>query len=242
MFLFFNFLCLSWLVSAPALPLYLPLQERDVVAPPVTAPNSTSVWTVGSTQTVVWDTSGLPPYANITNRVGEVLLGHLGGGGGLNLMLNNPLAQGFNITQGSVNVVVPNVPPRTDYLVVLMGDSGNASPTFAITGGSNSTVTPGPSTTQTSSSSTGTSTGGAQSGATSTPVSNSPAPTATAQSGTTPAVTNTFTTSGSPSSITVVVQPSTSTSTSTKTSGALSMRPIGATCLSVALIISRILL
>src|SRR6266550_3715915 len=175
-------------------------------------------------------------------------------------LIDNPLAQGFNITQGSVNVVVPNVPPRTDYLVVceytrssrslwsspfalsVMGDSGNASPTFAITGGSNSTV-PSPtsgSTTQTSPPSTGTTTG-STSGAASTPGSSEPAPMTTAQSSPTPGVTNAFTTSGTPSSTTVVVPP-TSTGASTKTSGALSMRPIGATCLSVALIISGILL
>ena len=33
-------------------------------------------------------------------------------------LTDNPLAQGFNITQGSVNVTVPNVPPRNDYIIV----------------------------------------------------------------------------------------------------------------------------
>ena len=60
----------------------------------------------------------------------------------------HPLAQNFNITDGSVKIPVPNVPPRTDYFVVckfisylvisfyilaVMGDSINTSPQFAIT-------------------------------------------------------------------------------------------------------------
>ncbi|KAF8735198.1 hypothetical protein AX14_002553 [Amanita brunnescens Koide BX004] len=235
---FITFLCLSLLLTAPVHS--VPLEKRDVVAPPVTAPNSSTIWEVGTTQTVVWDTSNLPPFNQITNQIGEVLLGHLGGGG-LNLNLSGPLVQGFNISQGSVNLVVPNVPPRTDYLVVLFGDSGNTSPTFAITGGSNGTAAPSTtssSTTQSSSSSSSTptsssSTGSAQSSATSTPVSSSsPTPTPSTPS---PAV---ITPSGTPSSTTVVVEPTgTSTSTSTKTNGAISMHPIGATCLIVALII-----
>ena len=69
----------------------------------------------------------------------------------------HPLAQNFKLRDGSVDITVPNLPPRTDYLIVckfiskmliisvyifaVMGDSGNTSPQFAITG-STSTDTP----------------------------------------------------------------------------------------------------
>lgn len=41
---------ISFVAAAPA----ASLKERDVVDPPVTTPNATTVWVVGSTQTVVW--------------------------------------------------------------------------------------------------------------------------------------------------------------------------------------------
>ena len=37
--------------------------------------------------------------------VGKIVLGHLGPTGGLNLMLESPLADGFNLTDGAYNVV-----------------------------------------------------------------------------------------------------------------------------------------
>ncbi|PFH53284.1 hypothetical protein AMATHDRAFT_1355 [Amanita thiersii Skay4041] len=114
----FIFFSLLFSILAQSRPL-LPLKERDVVAPPVLSPNETSIWPIGTKQTVVWDTPPILPPEVISSPT--------------NTRIENPLAQGFNITQGRVQVVVPNVPPRTDYIVVLMGDSGNASPPFAIT-------------------------------------------------------------------------------------------------------------
>ncbi|TEB33219.1 hypothetical protein FA13DRAFT_195214 [Coprinellus micaceus] len=108
------------------------LERRDVVVPKIISPTASSVWPVGSTQTVTWDTSDFPPYNQITNKLGRVILGR-DTGDSLNLDIDHPLAQGFNITNGKVDIVVPNVPPRNDYLIVLMGDSGNTSPSFAIT-------------------------------------------------------------------------------------------------------------
>ncbi|KAF8630011.1 hypothetical protein AX15_003160 [Amanita polypyramis BW_CC] len=247
MFSLINFLFLSLLVSAPVLS--VPLKERDVVAPPVTAPNATSTWSVGSVQTVVWDTSMLPPDNEITNKIGQVVLGHLGGGG-LNLMLDNPLASGFKITQGSINVVVPNVPPRNDYIVVLFGDSGNTSPAFAITGGSASSTS---STSQSSSTSvvttstTSTTRGGTPTTTTPGSTSQSPVPTTTvtatdtAPSSTTPSSITPSSTFGSSTTVVVLTssQPSTTSATS---NGATSMHRIGATCLGAALIVSGLLL
>ncbi|GBE83128.1 hypothetical protein BKA93DRAFT_822584 [Sparassis latifolia] len=130
----------------------LPLAPRDVVAPPITYPVAGTVWTVGATETVTWDTSNLPPVANITNINGEVVLGYLTADSE-NLDFQSPLAQNFNITSGSVQIVVPDVPYRTNYILDLMGDSGNISPTFTIVGGSSSSSSAPASSTAPSSSS-----------------------------------------------------------------------------------------
>ncbi|KAI0338927.1 hypothetical protein BDW22DRAFT_1348078 [Trametopsis cervina] len=111
--------------------------KRDVVAPPVTSPIFTSVWVVGHTYKVTWDTSGLPPPANITNLKAEVILGSVDNNGQKRLNFTSPLAQGFLITAGSVDVVVPSVPSGR-YFVVLFGDSGDDSQTFTITSDSTS--------------------------------------------------------------------------------------------------------
>jgi len=119
--------------------------KRDSVSPPIIKPDASSVWPIGSTQEVTWDTSGLPANdSQITNRLGRVLLGR-DTGDSLNLDIDNPLAEGFSIRLGKISVTVPNVPPRSDYLIVLMGNSGNTSPSFAITqiaGGNNAGTPP----------------------------------------------------------------------------------------------------
>ncbi|KAF9649922.1 hypothetical protein BDM02DRAFT_3085170, partial [Thelephora ganbajun] len=101
--------------------------------PPVTYPTKGVVWHAGEKQTVLMcplcDTD-LP--VNITNPIGKVVLGWLEGPG-LNLQLNAPLAQGFPITAGKVDIVVPSqYPDRDTYIVALLGSSGNISPTFTI--------------------------------------------------------------------------------------------------------------
>ncbi|KAJ3489209.1 hypothetical protein NLI96_g2267 [Meripilus lineatus] len=137
------------LSSSSALPI---LQDkRDVVNPHITSPTAATVWTVGSKQTVTWDTSDLPPPANITNIKGKVILGFLEPDS-YNLMLDSPLAQGFSILDGSVVITIPNVPVRTNYIIALMGDSGNISPEFRIVGGSSVAASPSPSTVAPSSS------------------------------------------------------------------------------------------
>jgi len=137
----FTILCVSFLVSLVHAG---PLTMRDVFSPHITSPDAKSVWPVGTTQTVTWETKDIPPDSQLTNPNGKVVLGHLGPTGGLNLQLDNPLAQDFKLRLGQVQITVPTVPPRDDYIIVLFGDSGNASPAFAITritGGSNSTTT-----------------------------------------------------------------------------------------------------
>ncbi|CAA7269102.1 unnamed protein product [Cyclocybe aegerita] len=109
-----------------------PLSRRDVIAPKITSPDANTVWTVGSVVTVTWDTSNFPPDSQITNPIGKVILG-FDENDSLNLDFNNPLAQDFKLRDGSVQLTVPDVPPRDDYLIVLFGDSGNTSPAFVIT-------------------------------------------------------------------------------------------------------------
>ncbi|KAF5315420.1 hypothetical protein D9619_007420 [Psilocybe cf. subviscida] len=119
-----------------------PLGRRDVITPKITSPTKDSVWPVGSTQTVTWDTSDFPPVSQITNIIGKVILG-FDENDSLNLDFEHPLASNFNLTDGSVKLTVPDVQPRDDYLIVLFGDSGNTSPSFSITkisSGNNSTT------------------------------------------------------------------------------------------------------
>ncbi|TBU48548.1 hypothetical protein BD309DRAFT_1015501 [Dichomitus squalens] len=104
---------------------------NDVFSPPVTSPTAGEVWTVGSVQTVTWDTSSIP--AANQNQTGLILLGFVEDGStDEHLDIENPLASNFPIRDGAVNVTVPQVATRDDYIVVLFGDSGNASPKFTI--------------------------------------------------------------------------------------------------------------
>lgn len=73
-----------------------PLSRRDVVAPHITSPDANSVWPIGTMQLVTWcvncllppqvpaqltrplmirDTSDLPPDSQITNPIGQIILG-----------------------------------------------------------------------------------------------------------------------------------------------------------------------
>jgi len=108
--------------------------ELDVFAPPVTNPNSTTVWSVGDTQSVVWDTSGLSDEGK--NATGLLLLGFLDANdttGNEHLDIKHPLAHGFQLGIGSIDITVPNVTTRNSYLVALIGDSGDVSKPFTIT-------------------------------------------------------------------------------------------------------------
>jgi hypothetical protein len=65
------------------------------------------------------DTKDAPKQ--ITNGVGSIRLRFD------NISSPLILAKGFNILDGQVEVTVPDLDPRTDYQVVLFGDSGNFS-------------------------------------------------------------------------------------------------------------------
>ncbi|KLO11489.1 hypothetical protein SCHPADRAFT_793926, partial [Schizopora paradoxa] len=100
--------------------------------PPIISPDKTTVWVIGTQQTVTWNTSvfqGSPP----SSFSGQILLGFLNDtSGNEHLNTTNPLAAGFNITTGSATITVPDVAPGNDYIIALLGDSGNISPTFTI--------------------------------------------------------------------------------------------------------------
>ncbi|KAE9405686.1 hypothetical protein BT96DRAFT_1015411 [Gymnopus androsaceus JB14] len=133
----------------------LPLLVRDVFDPTITSPTASTVWQSGQTVTVTWDTSNIP--SQLSNPIGMVVLGFMANStDSEHLMLDSPLAQNFNISDGSVSFVVPSVVTRTDYIIALFGDSGNISPTFTIDGISASSSTT-ETTTGSSSSSSGTS-------------------------------------------------------------------------------------
>ncbi|KAI0328182.1 hypothetical protein GY45DRAFT_1210559, partial [Cubamyces sp. BRFM 1775] len=105
---------------------------RDVWSPPIIKPDAHTVWTAGTTVEVSWDTSTRP--RQVTNYDGRLVLGYLEDGDETDehLDFDHPLAEGFNLTQGHIQVRVPDVDPANDYVVILFGDSGNRSPRFTI--------------------------------------------------------------------------------------------------------------
>ncbi|CAL1705785.1 unnamed protein product [Somion occarium] len=110
-----------------ALPLHEDsLEKRDVYVPPVLYPHTGTVWKSGQRHNVTWDISN--PPVNITNRIGFILL--------RSGKFSTPvvLAHGFDILLGRIEVTVPLVLTRSDFSVVLFGDSGNFSPQFQISG------------------------------------------------------------------------------------------------------------
>ncbi|CAM0142960.1 hypothetical protein VKS41_006289 [Umbelopsis sp. WA50703] len=103
-----------------------------VYSPKILTPNSKTHWRAGQTYTVVWD----PNSAGITipdNVTGSIMLGYLENGDQYNEHLNWHLADNFKLISGSQNVTLPNdLETKASYIIVLFGDSGNASPPFTI--------------------------------------------------------------------------------------------------------------
>ncbi|KAN0118572.1 hypothetical protein V8E52_004995 [Russula decolorans] len=112
----------------------LPVMKRDVIDPPITSPTAETVWIPGSIQLVTWDTSLVPSNGTFP---GMLVLGNQTiTPDSENLDFYHPLATNFSLLDGSVNVTCPNVSPGNNYIVVLFGDSGNASPLFTISNSS----------------------------------------------------------------------------------------------------------
>ncbi|KAH9933229.1 uncharacterized protein BXZ73DRAFT_18801, partial [Epithele typhae] len=98
--------------------------------PPITDPTSQTVWTVGEKETVTWDTSVLEGVTP-SNPNGTLLLGTFVDDQE-HLMTESPLAKDFSLFDGNVTLTVPSVDPGKDYIVCLVGNSGNISPVFTI--------------------------------------------------------------------------------------------------------------
>ncbi|KAG8214610.1 hypothetical protein J3R82DRAFT_9682 [Butyriboletus roseoflavus] len=107
-------------------------------APTIITPNSSTVWTSGNSGSVSWVTNDVPTEAQ--NYTLTILLGRLNNGSE-NLDITNPLATRVPIMQGSVTVPVPaNLTYATDYVVAVIGDSGDISSCFTIVPASNASV------------------------------------------------------------------------------------------------------
>ncbi|KAJ6525290.1 hypothetical protein DFH09DRAFT_1188808 [Mycena vulgaris] len=131
------FSLLALVLSATSVPIQP--QQLIVVTPHITSPTEADSWAPGSTYMVTWETKSIPPASK--NDSGMILLGHISQTydrkgkpqTSENLNISSPLANHFIIGAGQVNVTIPmDTPPRDDYIVVLFGDSGNASPKFKI--------------------------------------------------------------------------------------------------------------
>ncbi|KAI1794897.1 hypothetical protein LXA43DRAFT_92166 [Ganoderma leucocontextum] len=124
------FLLLALAVTVLAKP--LAFRPRDAISPPITNPTASTVWKAGDRQTVTWDLSGLNGVQP-SNPIGEVILGTFINGEE-NLLLESPLASGFNILDGNVTLTVPTVTTGGDYIVCLFGSSGDITAPFTIIG------------------------------------------------------------------------------------------------------------
>ncbi|KAK0529010.1 hypothetical protein OC834_003837 [Tilletia horrida] len=115
------------------------LEKRIVYSPAITYPRRETVWRAGDKVHVDWRTADIPNAYK--SHKGSIMLGYrpANGEGGLNL--HRTLASRFPIMAGHVSFHLPaNLPTRHDYIVVLFGDSGNASPLFTIRGRANQLV------------------------------------------------------------------------------------------------------
>ncbi|KAF9054632.1 hypothetical protein BJ165DRAFT_1440194, partial [Panaeolus papilionaceus] len=100
---------LGAIAAATALPV-ADLNLRDVFVPPILTPTAGTVWTAGQRVTVTWDLTDVP--TQITNPIGNIRLRKDG--------WTSPflLADGFQITDGSVEFTVPRVVEGDDYQLV----------------------------------------------------------------------------------------------------------------------------
>lgn len=105
------------------------LNARLVYDPKILYPTYKTEWKVGQRVNVTWNASDMP--RQFRHLTGEIRLGHIEEGSS-NEHLANTLAKDFRMADGNVTFTVPKVDERNDYVVVLMGDSGNHSPKFTI--------------------------------------------------------------------------------------------------------------
>ncbi|KAI8879922.1 hypothetical protein K501DRAFT_287140 [Backusella circina FSU 941] len=106
-----------------------------VINPKISTPNAATKWRAGESYTVKWDTTffnGEEEQDIPDNYSGALKLGYLVGND-LNEHLYWDLASGFKLNSGSQTITLPDdLETKRDYIIVLMGNSGNASPRFFI--------------------------------------------------------------------------------------------------------------
>ncbi|KAK7047793.1 hypothetical protein VNI00_006121 [Paramarasmius palmivorus] len=119
----------AFVAAVSATPVFVKKTEMgtlDVWSPRIISPDANTVWTVGSTVNVTWDTSDAP-----------VLISN---GAAVTLNKDRSIASegflapfnSFDLRAGFVEVTIPVVPAGDDYSITLFGDSGNTSPDFKI--------------------------------------------------------------------------------------------------------------
>lgn len=123
-FILFFFACILTLASAL------------VINPKITSPSTGTKWRAGREFTVKWDTTyndGKKDVPIPDSYKGAIKLGYLENDDPYNEHLYWDLAKGFKLNAGSQKITLPDdLPTRTSYIIVLMGNSGNASPKFTI--------------------------------------------------------------------------------------------------------------
>ncbi|KAG0184592.1 hypothetical protein DFQ28_010879 [Apophysomyces sp. BC1034] len=100
---------------------------------PITSPKRNDKWRAGQQYMVKWETTvagmKIPP-----KTPGTITLGYRQGSS-MNEHLQWSLASGFDLSTGHVLVTLPkDLETRKRYIIVLFGDSGNASEEFTIVG------------------------------------------------------------------------------------------------------------
>ncbi|KAK7034691.1 hypothetical protein VNI00_012098 [Paramarasmius palmivorus] len=123
----FKFVTLvAFAAAVSASPALVKKAALDIWSPRIISPNAATVWTVGTTVNVTWDTSDAPK--DISNAPLITLnRARLVGSAGTLAPVNS-----FDLRAGFVEVDVPLVPAGKDYSITLFGDSGNTSPDFTI--------------------------------------------------------------------------------------------------------------
>ncbi|ESK87087.1 hypothetical protein Moror_11912 [Moniliophthora roreri MCA 2997] len=100
--------------------------EGGIWNPKITSPNDKTVWCVGKTVKVTWDTSGKPQ--NFNDNPAIFLFSDI------DFKLSETLKdwKSFSLNAGSIDVKVPEVKDGKEYFINLASDSGNRSPKFSI--------------------------------------------------------------------------------------------------------------
>jgi hypothetical protein len=115
------------------------LTSAIVINPTITSPKAGDKWRSGGDFTVTWDTTyndGTKDVAIPEGTMGRIMLGYLEKGDQYNEHLQWTLKTEVHLSTGSQKITLPSgLSTKTSYIIVLMGDSGNASPQFTIRAG-----------------------------------------------------------------------------------------------------------